>query len=74
MSIAFNEIIRKNNPIFTALSNSTLSKDPSAPINIIKKDLAKFKKRKDMRGIRASIKAAKSRGTQDRKIFHTPLI
>jgi hypothetical protein len=60
MSIAFNSITIKSDPIFTTLLNSTLSRDSGAPINVTKKDLAEFEKRGDVRGFRASIKAEDS--------------
>jgi hypothetical protein len=67
MSIAFDGMTRKNDPIFTALSNSTLGRDPGAPVDVTKKDLAEFEKRRDVSSIRASIKVVKSRGIQGRK-------
>jgi hypothetical protein len=67
ISIAFDGMTRKNDPIFTALSNSTLGRDSSAPVDITKEDLAEFEKRRVMSSIRKSIKVANSRGIRDSK-------
>jgi hypothetical protein len=70
ISIAFNGITRKNDPIFTTLSNSTLGRDSGAPVDVTKEDLAEFEKRRDVSDIRTSIKEVKSRGKRDRKSLH----
>jgi hypothetical protein len=64
MSIAFDGMTIKSDPIFTALSNSTLGRDSGAPVDVTKKDLAEFEKRGDVRGFRASIKAEDSQGVR----------
>jgi hypothetical protein len=67
MSIAFDGMTRKNDPIFAMLSNTTLGRDAGAPIDVSDKDLLEFEQRKDVSDIRASIEAAKLAGKRDRK-------